>query len=84
MWKANGKTDTLLLFLDSLFPKPEIYRQDASLETKQSGGKLLPHLDLWGGGGVFLGEISSTGTTARRITKKRRRNITATKLECGM
>jgi hypothetical protein len=27
------------------------------LETKQSGGKLLPHLDLRGGG-VFLGEAS--------------------------
>jgi len=26
------------------------------LETKQSGGKLLPHSDLWGG--VFLGEAS--------------------------
>ena len=26
------------------------------LETKQSGGKLLPHSDLWGV--VFLGEIS--------------------------
>jgi hypothetical protein len=23
MWKANGKTTTLLLFLDSLFPKIE-------------------------------------------------------------
>jgi len=27
------------------------------LETKQSGGKLLPHSDLWGGG-VFLEEVS--------------------------
>jgi hypothetical protein len=27
------------------------------LETKQSGGKLLPHSDL-GGGGVFLEEVS--------------------------
>jgi hypothetical protein len=24
MWKANGKTVTFSLFLDSLFPKPEI------------------------------------------------------------
>jgi hypothetical protein len=24
MWKANGKTTTLSLFLDSLFPKTEI------------------------------------------------------------
>jgi hypothetical protein len=29
------------------------------LETKQSGGKLIPHSDLRGGGGVFLGKISS-------------------------
>jgi hypothetical protein len=25
MWKANGNTTTLLLFLDSLFPKTEIH-----------------------------------------------------------
>jgi hypothetical protein len=25
MWKANGKTTTLLLFRDSLFPKTQIY-----------------------------------------------------------
>ena len=30
------------------------------LETKQSGGKILPHSDLRGGGGVFLGEASLT------------------------
>jgi hypothetical protein len=29
-------------------------------ETKQSRGKQLPHLDLRGKGGVFLGEISSS------------------------
>jgi len=34
------------------------------LETKQSGSKLLPHLDLREG--VFLGEISSS----RRYSKK--------------
>ena len=28
------------------------------METKQSGGKLLPHSDLPGGGGVFLEEVS--------------------------
>jgi hypothetical protein len=27
MWKANGKTTTLSLFLDSLFPKTEIPRR---------------------------------------------------------
>jgi len=31
MWKANGKTTILSLFLDSLFPKTEIsYMRDAS------------------------------------------------------
>jgi hypothetical protein len=30
-------------------------RDRLPLETKQSGGKLLPHKDLWGGG-VFVGE----------------------------
>jgi len=29
-----------------------------ALETKQSGGKLLPHSDLRGEGGIFLGETS--------------------------
>jgi hypothetical protein len=51
MWKANGKPITLLLFLDSLFPKTETYarcflwRQD-TLELNYS-----PHSDLWGGVG---------------------------------
>ena len=52
------------------------------LETKQSGGKLLPHSDLWEG--VFLGEHHAAGATTRRITKTRRRKITATRLERGM
>jgi hypothetical protein len=34
MWKAKGKTTTLLLFLDSLFPKTEIYMRDASSGDK--------------------------------------------------
>jgi len=29
-----------------------------ALETKQSGGKLLPHSDLRGGGGVSRGSIA--------------------------
>jgi hypothetical protein len=45
------------------------------LETKQSGGKLLPQSDLRGG--VFLED------TTRRNAKSRR-NITATRLELGM
>jgi hypothetical protein len=32
------------------------YVEMLPLETKQSGGKLLPHSDLWGG--VFLEEVS--------------------------
>jgi len=37
LWKANGKTTTLSLFLDSLFPKTEIsYMQDVS-----SGEKII-------------------------------------------
>ena len=36
MWKANGKTTTLSLFLDSLSPKTEIYMRDAS-----SGDKII-------------------------------------------
>jgi len=58
MWKANGNTTTLLLFLDSLLPKTEIHMRDSSSGVKQSGGKLLPHSDVRGG--VFLGEISSS------------------------
>jgi hypothetical protein len=35
MWKANGKTTTLSLFLDSLFPKTEIpYMRDISSGDK--------------------------------------------------
>jgi hypothetical protein len=34
MWKANGNTTTLLLFLDSLFPKTEIHMRDASSGDK--------------------------------------------------
>jgi len=37
------------------------------LETKQSGGKLLPHPDLWGGGSVSRG-----GTTQQETEKGHR------------
>jgi hypothetical protein len=33
MWKANGKTTTLLIFLDSIFPKKR-QMQDASTGDK--------------------------------------------------
>jgi hypothetical protein len=55
MWKANRETTTLILFLDSLFPKIEVMCQMHQLEIKHSGGKLLPHSDL--GGGVSGGNI---------------------------
>ena len=37
------------------------------LETKQSGGKILPHSDLRGGGGVFLEEASCTSDSWRAL-----------------
>ena len=33
-------------------------RRMLALETKQSGGKLLPHLNLWWGGSVSKGNIA--------------------------
>jgi hypothetical protein len=41
------------------------------LETKQSGGKLLPHSDLREGGGVFLGEISSSRSHYKCLKERR-------------
>jgi len=41
------------------------------LETKQSGDKLLPHSDL-PGGGVFVGEISSSKNYSKEEKKKER------------
>ena len=56
----NGKTTTLSLFLDSLFPKTEIpyICEMIPLEAKflLSGGKLLTQSGLRGV--VFLGEMS--------------------------
>jgi hypothetical protein len=40
-----------------------------ALETKQSGGKLLPHLDLQRGG-VFLGETSCSRQKGMKIGYK--------------
>jgi hypothetical protein len=34
MWKANGKTTTLVLFLDRLLPKIEVMCEMLQLETK--------------------------------------------------
>ena len=59
MWKANGKTTTLSLFLASLFPKTEIpyICEMLPLDIKQSGGKLLPQSDLRRGGSVSIGNV---------------------------
>jgi hypothetical protein len=53
------------------------------LETKHSGGKTTPKF-VSPGRGVFLGEISRSRHNSKRITKKRKRNITATRLERGL
>jgi hypothetical protein len=45
-----------------------------ALETKQSGGKLLPHSDLRWGGGVFLGETKRS--IQREIFGPRRDEVT--------
>jgi hypothetical protein len=56
MWKANGKTTTLLFFLDSIFSKTEIHIRDAS-----SGDKNYPEVNYSpiriSGGGVSRGNI---------------------------
>jgi hypothetical protein len=53
VWRSNGKTTILLLFLDSLFPETDIFEM-LPLDTKQSGDKLL-HSDFCVG--LFVGEI---------------------------
>ena len=45
-----------------------------ALETKQSGGKLLPHSDL-GGGGVFPGEASRRRQRGMKIGTWNVRNL---------
>jgi hypothetical protein len=61
MWKANGNTTTLLLFLDSLFPKIETHMRDASSGDKAIRRQTTPPFGSLGGErGVFLGEISSS------------------------
>ena len=60
MWKANGKTTILLLFLDSLFPKTETDMRDASSGDKTIQRETTPPIRISRGGGVFLEEISSS------------------------
>jgi hypothetical protein len=42
------------------------------LEIEQSGGKLFPHSDL-GGGGMFLGEISSSRRYSKEDYKEKKK-----------
>lgn len=51
VWKANGKTNTLLHFSGSLFPKTQKKCEILPLEVKRSGDRLLRHSDLRGDGG---------------------------------
>jgi len=59
------------------------YMRDASSGDKTIRGKLLHHSDLWGGD-CFKRKYLAAGVKARRITKKRRRKSTTTRLDCGM
>jgi len=54
------------------FQKQRYTCQMLPLETKQSGGKLLPHSDLQGG--VFLGEISSSRSHYSKKDYKGKKN----------
>jgi hypothetical protein len=50
MWKANGKTTTLLLFLDSLSPKTEKLSLEQAMDLSRDRLILeLEHSDLAGG-----------------------------------
>jgi hypothetical protein len=60
MWKANAKTTTLLLFLDSLFPKTERYMYARCFLWRQNGSEInYSHIRI-SGAGVFLAETSSS------------------------
>jgi len=68
MWKANGKTTTLLIFLDSLSPKTYIHVHARCFLWRQNNPEInyYPIRISGVGGVVFLGEISSS----RRYSKK--------------
>jgi hypothetical protein len=73
MWKANRKTTTLFLFLDSLFPKTETHGRYFLQRQNNPEVNYSPHLDFWGGG--FKGKYQAADATARIS------HITSTKLE---
>jgi len=53
------------------FQKQRYINEMLPLETKQSGGKLLPHSDLQGE--VFLGEISSSRRHIKKQYKEKKK-----------
>jgi hypothetical protein len=66
MWKVNEKTTALLPFLDSLFPKTEIYMR--CFLWRQNNLK-VNYSPIWiSVGGVFPGEISSSRHYSKNIT----------------
>jgi hypothetical protein len=74
MWKANGKTNTLLHFLGSLFPKTEKKCKIFPLEVKRSGGRLFRHSGLQGEeGGVFLKEMPRKKIYSKKDYKEKRK-----------
>ena len=75
MWNANRKTTTLSLSWTVCFQKQKYHICEMlPLETKLSGGKLLPQSDLWGE--CFQRKCHAGVMTRRRA--KSRRNVTAT------
>jgi hypothetical protein len=68
MWKANGITTTLL-FSWIVSSRNRDKCKMLPLETKHSGGKLLPHSDLRRG--MFLGETTRGNKDYRQKQKTR-------------
>ena len=73
MWKANGKTTTLLLFWTiSCKNRDTVYCEMLPLETKQSGGKLLPPIGSLGV--LSLEEVSHRRHYDRKEYKEQKEN----------
>jgi hypothetical protein len=66
-WKANGKTTTLLLFLDSLFLKIKDKCKMLPLEKQQSESKLFHHSALPGGGRGFPLQEEKRGRRRKQL-----------------
>jgi hypothetical protein len=78
MWKANGKTPHYY-FSWIVSSRNRDKCEMLPLETKQSGGKLLPH--SISGGECFYRRHHAVGVTAMttNISRRSRRNITASR-----